>query len=218
MAAHLSGDQRMLEVFTKGMDVHAATASFIFGVPQNKVTPDQRRTAKEVNFGILYGMGAFGLAERTGLSNSEARQFIDRYFKSFARLKAWLEEVKDEARKTGEVRTLLGRKRKLPEINSGIAQVRSAAERVAINLPVQGTAADLMKVAMVKIHDKLPAASAKAKMIMQVHDELVFEVPRADVTKVASVVKQEMENAIKLKVPVVVEVKAGPNWAQMEKV
>jgi len=218
MAAHLSGDQRMLEVFTKGMDVHAATASFIFGVPQNKVTPDQRRTAKEVNFGILYGMGAFGLAERTGLSNSEARQFIDRYFKSFARLKAWLEEVKDEARETGEVRTLLGRKRKLPEINSGIAQVRSAAERVAINLPVQGTAADLMKVAMVKIHNKLPSTSAKAKMIMQVHDELVFEVPESDVTKVARVVKQEMENAIKLKVPVVAEVKAGANWAQMEKI
>ncbi len=218
MAAHLSGDKRMLEVFTKGMDVHAATASFIFGVSQDKVTPDQRRTAKEVNFGILYGMGAYGLAERTGLSHNESRQFIDRYFKGFARLKEWLEEVKDEARTTGEVRTLLGRKRKLPEINSGVAQVRSAAERVAINLPVQGTAADLMKVAMIKIHNKLSDISPRTKMIMQVHDELVFEVPKNDTTKVAKMVKNEMEAAIKLKVPVVAEVKQGANWSEMEKI
>lgn len=218
MAAHLSGDKRMLEVFTKGMDVHAATASFIFNVPQNKVTPDQRRTAKEVNFGILYGMGAYGLAERTSLSHNEARQFIDRYFRGFSRLKEWLEEVKEEARKTGEVRTLLGRRRKLPEINSGVAQVRSAAERVAINLPVQGTAADLMKVAMVKIHEKLPSISPKAKMIMQVHDELVFEIPENDVKNTAKLVREEMENAIKLKVPVIAEVKYGPNWAEMEKI
>lgn len=218
MAAHLSGDKRMLEVFSKGMDVHAATASFIFGVPQNEVTPDQRRTAKEVNFGILYGMGAYGLAERTDLSHSEAQQFISRYFKGFSRLKEWLEEVKEEARTTGEVRTLLGRKRKLPEINSGVAQVRSAAERVAINLPVQGTAADLMKVAMIKIYDKLADINPKAKMIMQVHDELVFEVPEKDVAKLAKMARFEMENAIKLKVPVVAEVKKGLNWAEMEKI
>ena len=216
MAAHLSGDKRMIEVFRKKMDVHAATAAFIFGVKQAEVTPDQRRTAKEVNFGILYGMGAFGLSERTGLSRSEARDFISRYFKSFSRLEQWLEEVKAEARKTGIVRTLLGRQRHLPEINSGVQQVRAAAERMAINLPVQGTAADLMKVAMVKVAARLPEVSPKSRMTMQVHDELVFEVPKAEVEKVAKMVKKEMEGAIELKVPVVVEVKAGQNWAQME--
>ncbi len=218
VAAHLSGDPRMIEVFKKGMDVHAATASFIFDVPQAKVTPDQRRTAKEVNFGILYGMGAFGLSERTGLSRVEARDFIDRYFKSFSRLKDWLEEVKEEARKTGAVRTLLGRKRYIPEINSGVQQVRASAERVAINLPVQGTAADLMKVAMVKAARKLPGVSPRGKMIMQVHDELVFEVPSNDAAKVAKLVREEMEGAIELKVPVKVEAKQGKNWAEMEAV
>ncbi len=218
VAAHLSGDERMMEVFKKGMDIHAATASFIFNKQQNKVTPDERRTAKEVNFGVLYGMGAWGLSERTGLGRGEAQDFIKRYFKSFSRLREWLEEVKEEARRTGAVRTLLGRKRNLPEINSGVAQMRSAAERMAVNLPIQGTAADLMKVAMVKIHEKLPEVSRQAKMIMQVHDELVFEVAKPDVNKVAKLVRLEMENAIKLKVPVVAEVRTGYNWAEMQKV
>jgi len=218
VAAHLSQDARMIEVFNKGMDVHAATASFIFGVPQNKVTPDQRRTAKEVNFGILYGMGAYGLAERTNLNRSEAQDFIKRYFQSFAKLKEWLEEVKREARKTGEVRTLFGRKRKLPEINSGVQQVRAAAERMAINLPVQGTAADIMKIAMVQVAAKLSALSPKTKMIMQVHDELIFEVPQKEITRVAELVRAEMSGAVKLKVPVVVDVKVGKNWAELEEI
>lgn len=217
VAAHLSQDKRMIEVFKAGRDVHAATAAFIFGVDQDKVTPDQRRTAKEVNFGILYGMGAFGLAERTDLSRTEAKEFIDRYFKTFSQLKVWLDEIKDEARKFGAVRTLLGRKRNLPEINSGVAQVRAGAERMAINLPVQGTAADLIKVAMVKVAAKLPKISTTAKMIMQVHDELVFEVPAEEVDIVVKTIKQEMENAIELKVPVVVDVKVGKNWSEMEK-
>lgn len=218
VAAHLSGDKRLMEVFKKGLDVHAATASFIFDKPQHQITPDERRTAKEVNFGILYGMGAWGLSERTGLSRSEAEDFIRRYFKSFSKLKEWLEEIKEEARRTGEVRTLLGRKRKLPEINSGVSQVRAAAERMAINLPVQGSAADLMKVAMVKLAAELPKLSPTTKMILQVHDELVFELPHREVNKVARAVKKIMEGAIKLKVPVRVDMKAGVNWAEMEEI
>jgi len=217
VAAHLSQDKKLLEVFKKGLDVHASTAAFIHGVKLNEVTPEQRRSAKEVNFGVLYGMGAWGLSERTGLARFESQQFIDRYFKTFSGLAKWIELVKQTARQQGFVATLLGRRRYLPEINSSIAQVRAQAERMAVNLPVQGTAADLMKLAMIKVAGGLPAVSPASRLILQVHDELVLEVPAAEVKVVGQLVKREMENALKLKVPVVAEVKTGINWAEMEK-
>ena len=216
VAAHLADDKKMVEVFKKGMDIHTSTAAFIFDVPPAEVTPDQRRSAKEVNFGILYGMGAWGLSERTGLSRTEAQDFIERYFKAYPQVAEWIEQTKTLVRKQGYVTTLLGRRRNLPEVNSGVAQVRAAAERMAVNLPVQGTAADLMKLAMVHVAAKLPEVSPKTRMIMQVHDELVFEVPTGQVAKVAVLVKREMEQALKLNVPIVVDVKVGENWAEMK--
>jgi DNA polymerase-1 len=215
VAAHLASDQKMVDVFKRGHDIHTSTAAFIFDVAPEQVTPDQRRSAKEVNFGVLYGMGAWGLSERTGLSRTEAHDFIDRYFKAYPKVAEWIEQTKAMVRKQGYVTTLLGRRRNLPEVNSGVAQVRAAAERMAVNLPVQGTAADLMKMAMVNVAAKLPEASSRARMIMQVHDELVFEVPEGEATKVGRLVKREMEQALKLSVPIVVEVKVGDNWNEM---
>ncbi len=216
IAAHLAKDKKMVQVFKQGQDIHTSTAAFIFDVAPDQVSPDQRRSAKEVNFGILYGMGAWGLSERTGLSRTEAQDFIDRYFKAYPKVAEWVEQTKAEAHSQGYVTTILGRRRNLPEVNSGMAQVRAAAERMAVNLPVQGTAADLMKMAMVSVAAKLPSVSKQARMIMQVHDELVFEVPAAEVEQVARVVKHEMEQALELTVPIVVEVKVGDNWSEME--
>ncbi|MFH1112034.1 MAG: DNA polymerase I [Patescibacteria group bacterium] len=218
IAAHLAQDKRMIQIFKQGEDIHTSTAAFIFGIEPSQITPDQRRSAKEVNFGVLYGMGVWGLSERTGISRSEASDFIDKYFRAFSGVAKWIEDIKMSTRERGFVTTLLGRKRNLPEINSGVQQVRSAAERMAVNLPVQGTAADLLKIAMVKVAKKLPEISKKTRMILQVHDELVFEVPQKDVVKVAKLVKHEMEQAIKLSVPIVVDVKMGDNWGEMEKI
>ncbi|MBI5466385.1 MAG: DNA polymerase I [Candidatus Kerfeldbacteria bacterium] len=218
IVAHLAQDEKMIDVFQRGDDIHASTAAFIFGVKAQDVTPDQRRSAKEVNFGVLYGMGAFGLSERTGISRPEASDFIARYFETFTGVATWIARTKIKAREFGYVTTLFGRKRNLPEVNSGVAQVRNAAERMAVNLPTQGTAADLMKVAMVRVAAELPKVSPKSRLILQVHDELVFEVPEADLAEVAKLAKHEMEQAIKLDVPIVVDVKAGKNWGEMEEI
>ncbi len=216
IVAHLAHDINMMEIFKHGADIHTSTAAYILGVEPDKVTRDQRRSAKEINFGILYGMGPWGLAERTGITKGEARDFINRYFTAFPQVARWIEDIKNEVREYGYVTTLLGRKRQLPEINSGVQQIRAAAERMAVNLPTQGTAADLMKLAMIKVAKKLPVTSKGSQMILQVHDELVFEVPEPEVKKVAKLVKQEMENALKLSVPIVVELKQGKNWGEME--
>ncbi len=218
LAAHIAQDDKMKGVFTRGEDFHRATAAFVFGVKPEEVTQDQRRQAKEVNFGILYGMGAWGLSERTGIPREEARFFIDKYFSEFSALAKWIENTKEQVRETGEVFTMLGRRRKIPEINAGVAQIRAQGERMAVNLPIQGTAADLMKLAMIKVAAKLPEISAGSSMTLQVHDELVFEVPEADVMKVARFVKEEMEGALKVSVPIVVDVKQGKNWGEMEEI
>ena len=217
IVAHLAQDEKMIEVFQSQADIHTSTAAFIFNVEPSKITPDQRRSAKEVNFGVLYGMGAWGLAERTGISRQEASDFIERYFDTYTGVATWIERTKIKAREFGYVTTLFGRKRNLPEVNSGVAQVRNAAERMAINLPVQGTAADLIKVAMANVSRKLPAVSPKSRLLLQVHDELVFEVPAKEAAVVAKLVKEEMEQAVKLDVPIVVDVKVGDNWGEMEK-
>ncbi len=217
VAAHLSGDKRMIEVFNKGHDFHASTAAFVYGLKLDQVNSEQRRSAKEVNFGVLYGMGAWGLSTRTGLNRAVAQDFIRRYFKAFPKLAEWIDKTKQLASDQGYVSTLLGRRRYLPEINSSLNQVKAQAERMAVNLPIQGTAADLMKVAMVKINQSLPQISSDSRMILQVHDELVFEVPQKELSVVGAFVKQAMEQVWQFKVPIIAEVKVGDNWAAMEK-
>lgn len=212
--AHLSGDRTLRDSFTAGEDVHARTAALVFKVPQAEVTPEQRRRAKEVNFGIMYGMGAYGLASRLGLSNEEAEQFIQAYFASYPGVQEYMLRTVREARQNGYVTTLLGRRRMIPEIASDNRRVREFAERTAINTPIQGSAADLIKVAMIRIQKRLEEEKSAARMIMQVHDELVFEVPRADAEALREMVRIEMEGAIRLDVPIRVETGVAGNWLE----
>lgn len=214
IVASLANDEKMIETFRRGEDIHTRTAAEIHGLPLEAVTPEQRRDAKTVNFGIIYGLGSGGLAQGTGMTRDEARAFIEKYFATFPGLANYLEETKALAHELGYVETLFGRKRKLPEINSRQPMLRAAAERMAVNMPVQGTQADVIKMAMVELHRGLPKISPDTKMILQVHDELVFEVPVPDVRKVSTYVKETMENVHTFKVPVVVEVHAGDNWDQ----
>lgn len=216
--ASLANDQRMLEIFNSGGDIHTMTAAIIHGIKPSEVTKEIRRTAKEVNFGVLYGMGAWGLSSRTGISNTEAQQFIFKYFNTFKEVKKWLDETVEIARDKGYVETLYGRRRFIPEINSNISQVRNSAERMAVNMPIQGTAADLIKLAMIKINKELPEVSPKSKMILQVHDELVFEVPGKEIKKVAKFIDEAMCSVMKLRAPIEVEVSAGDNWGETEKI
>ena len=228
--AHLSNDLKMLEAFEKGEDIHAATASEIFGLPLAKITPKMRRIAKTVNFGILYGISPYGLAQGLNIKQKQAKQFIENYFESFKGVKRYIKETIAKAREIGYVETLLGRRRYLPEIHSQIPQVRNAAERMAINMPCQGTAADIMKIAMIEIKSKInPDAKGSGlrpkrrrtqntKLLLQVHDELVFEVPENEVKKIAKQVKAIMENVFKLKVPLKVDIKVGNNWQEMSAV
>ncbi len=216
VVASLSGDKEMTRIFNNGEDIHRTTASFIHDVPVEKITKDMRSSAKEVNFGVLYGMGVYGLSSRTGITREKAKEFIDRYYTAFEGVKKYLDDVLVITRALGYSETLFGRKRYIPEINSTLAQVRAAAERTAINMPVQGTAADLMKLGMITIHHELGKISPESKMLMQVHDELVFEVPNNDVERVAKFVKSAMEGVYKLRVPIEVGVKTGLNWEEME--
>lgn len=213
--ASLAKAKKMINAFKKREDIHTTTAADINNVKPEEVTKEMRYAAKAVNFGIIYGQGSVGLAAGTGISRAEAMDFIDRYFQAYPEIKEYLEGIKNFAAKHGFVETYFGRRRYLPEINSGMAQVRAAAERAAINHPIQGTAADLMKLAMIAIAKKLPKVSPKSKMIMQVHDELVFEVPNSDVKKVAKLVEKEMEAVYKLTAPVETHIEVGQNWGKM---
>jgi len=217
IVASLAGDKKMIESFKKNEDIHTRTAAEINQVPLAEVTKEMRYAAKAVNFGIIYGQGPHGLASGTGITYGQARDFIDRYFEVHHEIYNYLEQTKELARKNGYVETLFGRRRYLPEINSTIQPIAAGAERMAINHPVQGTAADLMKLAMIKIHQELETISPKAKMILQVHDELVFEVPQNDLEKVAEFVCQAMEKVYKLRAPIAVEVEAGENWGELKK-
>jgi DNA polymerase I len=216
IVASLADDKSMIEIFRQGEDIHRATAAKIHGLNESEVTKTIRNTAKEVNFGVLYGMGSRGLAQRTGISQDEARAFIDKYFETFSGVANYIEETKVLAAKLGYAETLFGRRRYLPELKSGMPQVRAAAERMAVNMPIQGTAADLMKLAMIEVHKELPKLKTSSRMILQVHDELVLEVPQEEINRVAVFVKEAMEGVTKLKVPIEVHVSAGPNWGQME--
>ncbi|MFA6918829.1 MAG: DNA polymerase I [Patescibacteria group bacterium] len=218
IVASLSDDQEMLKVFNSGGDIHTTTAAFINEVAPEEVTKEMRRQAKEVNFGVLYGMGAWGLASRTGISNARAQEFITKYFIKYKGVKKYIAEILEMAEEKGYVETLYGRRRYIPEINSSVSQVRASAERMATNMPIQGTAADLIKLAMVEIQNKLPGISPKSKMILQVHDELVFEVPKSDVKTVSKFVKEAMCSVMKLRAPIEVEVSVGDNWGETEKI
>jgi DNA polymerase-1 len=215
--AHLSQDENLLNAFRHDEDIHAATAAQLYGVPPSQVTPAMRRLAKTVNFGVIYGMSGYGLEQATELSREEAGKFITAYFEKYPGVKKYLELTKEQARQTGYVQTILGRKRLIPEINAANRQVREAAERMAINMPVQGTSADIIKKAMVNLHRAMLKRELKSKMLLQVHDELVFEVPENELSEMRQLVPEMMVNAIKLSIPLKVDTKVGKNWGEMEK-
>ncbi|MGB2696588.1 MAG: DNA polymerase I [Candidatus Zixiibacteriota bacterium] len=212
--AHFSEDETLTNSFLKGEDIHRRTASEVFGVPLSEVTDEQRRLAKTTNFSIMYGVSAYGLSQSTDMTPQEAAAFIEVYFKRYPKVKEYLDSSIEQAKELGYAVTLLGRRRYIPEINSSNRQKREFAERVAINTPIQGTAADLIKVAMIEIAKEFKMKKVKSKMILQVHDELVFEVHRDELDWVKEMVKDKMENTIKLKVPVKVDMKIGTNWLE----
>ncbi len=212
--AALSEEETMISAFKNGEDIHASTASKVFDVPLNEVTREQRSNAKTVNFGIIYGVSAFGLSNQTDLSRSESKELIDTYYATYPKLRNFISEQVDFARDNGYVQTVLGRRRYLKDINSRNAVVRGAAERNAVNAPIQGSAADIIKIAMINIYDKLTAGDYKTKMLLQVHDELVFDVYKPELETIKSLVKTEMENAYKLEVPLDVDLDTGNNWLE----
>ena len=214
LMAHFSQDPHLVQAFCSGQDIHAATAAKIFNVPIEEVTKDQRRQAKTANFGIIYGISAFGLAQQLDCSRSEAKDLIDGYFAAFPGVIDYIERQKELARRQGYAVTLFGRKRYLPDIVSHNATVRSFAERNAVNSPIQGTAADIIKMAMVTIHQRLKEEGLKAQMIMQVHDELNFNVPENEVDRVREIVVNEMQNVVHLTVPLIADCGVGENWLQ----
>jgi DNA polymerase-1 len=212
--AALSEEETMIEAFNNGEDIHASTASKVFNVPLNEVTREQRSNAKTVNFGIIYGVSAFGLSNQTDLSRTEAKELIDTYYTTYPKLRNYISKQIDFARDHGYVQTVLGRRRYLKDINSRNAVVRGAAERNAVNAPIQGSAADIIKIAMINIHNKLEAGNYKTKMLLQVHDELVFDVYKPELEQIKSLVKTEMESAFKLKIPLDVDLDVGDNWLE----
>ena len=214
--AHFSKDPVLVEAFRNGEDIHARTAQEVFGVGPMGQTAEHRRAAKAINFGIIYGLSAFGLAQQLGIAQKEAAQFINAYFSRYRGVKEYLDRVLVETRKSGETKTLFGRIRPIPEINSPQVQLRNFAERTALNSPLQGTAADLIKLAMIAISKRLKEAKLKAQMILQVHDELVFEAPPKEKTVLEDLVRKEMEGVYKLEVPLGVEICTGPNWRDLE--
>ena len=212
--AALSDETAMMEAFQKGEDIHAATAAKVFNVELDKVTREQRSNAKTVNFGIIYGVSSFGLSNQTDLTRSEAKDLIDTYYKTYPKLKSYMSDQVAFARENGYVQTVLGRRRYLKDINSANGVVRGAAERNAVNAPIQGSAADIIKIAMINIYNKLNDGNYKTKMLLQVHDELVFDVPKTELEKASKLIQHEMENAFELKVPLDVEIGIGDNWLE----
>jgi len=214
--AHITEEPELLRAFEADEDIHAHTASTLFGVRDEDVTPEMRRQAKTVNFAVLYGMTDYGLSRELGISVSDAKKFIEGYFARFPRIKEYVTSIQAQAREKGYVTTLLGRRRYIPEINSGNRNVRAFAERAAVNSPIQGTAADIMKLAMIRVASRLKREGSSAKLLLQVHDELLLEVPEQDAEALCKLVGEEMSQAYTLKVPLKVDVKRGPNWSDMD--
>jgi len=215
LVAFLAKDKNMLEAFRQGLDIHTATAAKIWDTKLEDVTKEQRNIAKAINFGLIFGQGPQGLSQTAGISFADAKDFIAKYFEVYSGIKEYMTQTKALAHSLGYVETFFGRKRYLPEIDSQMHMVRAQAERMAINMPVQGTEADLIKLAMIRLYDELPKRFKDARMLLQVHDELVFEVPEKEVHKVAAFVKDLMEHDQKFDVPIVVETKFGDNWQDM---
>ncbi|MFH0763517.1 MAG: DNA polymerase I [Candidatus Omnitrophota bacterium] len=213
--AHLSGDKQLAKAFKEGLDIHAYTASLVFGVNENDVTPEMRGMAKTVNFGIIYGMSPYGLSQSLGIGVDKAKEFIDAYFERYPDVRQYLEGLVVEARESGYVTTILGRRRYIPEINSQDMRIRQFAERTAINTPIQGSAADVIKIAMIAINENLAKHKLASLMTLQVHDELVLDVPKEELKDVYKIVKAGMENVMKLKVPIEAHIEIGKNWLEM---
>jgi DNA polymerase I len=216
LLAHYSKDALLVEAYRKGDDIHTLTASQVFGVPPLMITPEHRRQAKVVNFGIVYGLSPFGLSQNLGIEKSEAKRFIDAYFEKYAGVRKFIDKTLDEARRDQKVKTLFGRVRPIPDINSKNANMRGFAERTAVNTPLQGTAADLIKIAMIRIDAALREQKLKSRMTLQVHDELVFEVPEAEIDTMRTLVREHMEKVQPLSVPLQVDIGVGKNWRDLE--
>ncbi|MCR5017611.1 MAG: DNA polymerase I, partial [Bacteroidales bacterium] len=212
--AHLSCDEHLVQAFREGRDVHAATAAKIFGVPVEEVTREQRGRAKTANFGIMYGISSFGLAQRLGMGRKEAKALIDDYFRSFPAIESYIQTCMEFARENGYVETLFGRRRYLPEINASNATIRALAERNAVNAPIQGTAADIIKLAMIEVDNRLADAGLRSRMVLQIHDELLFDAYPDELEQLRSLVVDAMENVCSLSVPLTVECSSGKNWLE----
>ncbi|MFC2135337.1 DNA polymerase, partial [Bacteroidota bacterium] len=210
--ASICGDKGLTQAFINGEDIHRSTAALVFKVEPDDVTADMRRKAKEVNFGILYGIGPFGLKNRLGITQNHAKEIIDTYFKTFKNVKDYMENSVESAREKGYAETLMGRRRYLKNINSNNRVVRQFEERVAINMPIQGTAADMIKIAMIKVFAELEKRNTKTKMVLQVHDELLFDAHKDEVKELRPIIKKIMEDALPLNVPVIVDTGVGDNW------
>jgi DNA polymerase-1 len=210
--AHISRDENLIDAFRKGMDIHTRTAMDVFGVEEDQVTSLMRRQAKAVNFGIVYGISDYGLSQNLNITRKEAGEFIERYFDVFSGVKRYMEDIVKQAKQDGYVTTLLNRRRYLPDIRSSNFNLRSFAERTAMNTPIQGTAADIIKLAMIRMQEKLEQQGLKSRMLLQVHDELVFEVPESELETMQQIVPEVMEQALALDVPLKVDVHYGRTW------
>ena len=214
LLAHISGDEVMRNAFRNGFDIHTVTASQVFGVQPDAVTPEMRRRAKAVNFGIVYGISRFALAEDLGVSRKEADDYMNQYFATYSGVRHYMDEIVKTARKQGYVATIMGRRRYLPELESPVFNIRAFGERVALNAPIQGSSADIIKLAMINTARRLRAENRKAKLILQIHDELIIEAPLAEAEQIKTLLREEMENVMRLSVPLTVDVAAGKNWAE----
>jgi len=214
--AHLSEDKGLLDAFLRDEDIHAATASQVYGVALDSVTPDMRRIAKIMNFGVIYGLSAYGISQQTDLPRDDGARFIESYFSRYPGIQDYMEATKAQARKLGYLETMCGRRRYIPEINASNFQVRQAGERMAVNMPIQGTAADIIKLAMISIDQRMHQEGLRTRMILQVHDELIFEVPQEEMEIMRALVLELMPVALELIVPLKVELKTGYTWGDME--
>jgi DNA polymerase-1 len=212
LLAHVSGDNNMITAFREGVDIHTSTAATVFGVPTAVVTPDMRKKAKAVNFGIMYGIGAFSLSDDIGVSVAEAKDFIDRYLASYPSIDAYLKNTIKQAYEDGYVTTLFGRRRQIPELLGTNKMQQKFGERVAMNSPIQGTAADVIKLAMIRVHKRLRESGIDARLILQVHDELLIESHRDCAAEARAILKQEMEHAVEYAVPLDVDIHVGDTW------
>ena len=214
LLAHMSGDSAMIGGFHSGVDIHTVTASQVFSLPQDQVPPELRRAAKAVNFGIVYGISAYSLSEDIHVSVPQAKEYMEKYFQHYSGVRAYMDRVVEQGREDGFVSTLYGRRRWLPELKSSNFNTRSFGERVALNMPIQGTAADIIKLAMIKVDARLRAEGLEARLILQVHDELIVECPEGEAEQVRALLQEEMEGVAALSVPLVADAKAGRTWAQ----